>query len=79
MDIVAHEPHAWFLLAEGVELYLDVNCHLPAVDISIMVRLDDGERERYAREGRTFVDELATAIAQSPAKYRERALPGWAP
>ncbi|WP_433382128.1 hypothetical protein ACQPZX_18360 [Actinoplanes sp. CA-142083] len=79
MDVVAYEPHAWFLLAQGDDLYLDVNVHLPAVDTSIMVRLEAGERERYSSEGRAFVDALATAIAQSPDSYRERALPGWVP
>ncbi|MFI5897073.1 hypothetical protein ACIA5D_43985 [Actinoplanes sp. NPDC051513] len=79
MDVVAYEPHARFLLAEGDDLFLDVNVHLPLVDTSIMVRLEAGERQRYEAEGRAFADALATAIAQSPDSYRERALPGWAP
>ena len=62
MQVVDHEPQAWFLFKEGVALILDVNCNHGAVGYSVMIQLSAEESSEYAREGHTYLKRLAEAV-----------------
>jgi hypothetical protein len=83
MVVVAHEPHAWFLVQDGQRLLLDVNCSQGAVSYDFLMALEAGEREAYAMRGRQFLAELARKVQSSmPAApvggspFRDRVLRG---
>jgi hypothetical protein len=76
VEVVDHQPHGWFLLRDGERYFLDVNCHLPFVDISILVELDDEERTEHRALGRTFVEYLAAKVSHWPDRYRSRDITG---
>lgn len=73
MHVVAHEPHAWFLLEEDGALYLDVNCSYSAAGFSVLIRLTEDEARRYREGGERFVAELADDVQyRALTTYRER-------
>lgn len=81
MHVVDHAPSAWFLLAEGDALLLDVHCSHSAFDYSVLVELTEAERAAFDRGGRAYLDDLAQKIHHSaPAArgstspYRDRDL-----
>ncbi|VTU28041.1 hypothetical protein H4CHR_02121 [Variovorax sp. PBS-H4] len=59
MEIIDSKPQGWFLLQDGNDLLLDVNCSYSAVSFDIVVRLTPGEAQAYGVEGRSFVSRLA--------------------
>lgn len=70
VDVVDHEPAGWFLLRDGDDLLLDVNCTHGAMGYSWLIRLDPSERRAYRHEGRTALVLLAQAIQDSaPAAH----------
>lgn len=72
MEVTDHQPHAWFLLEDAGHHYLDVNCHLPMVDISILLRLDEDEEAGLRGRGHAFADQLASTVADSPDRFSPR-------
>ena len=62
MQVVDHEPHAWFLFREGNTLLLDVNCDHGAVGYSVMIQLSAEEESEYARQGHVYLNWLAGAV-----------------
>lgn len=62
MEILDTEPHGWFLLRDGDELLLDVNCSTSAVGFGMIVRLTPTEMQAHAMEGRLFVSKLAERL-----------------
>ena len=74
MEVLEYEDGAWFLLGDGDRRYLTVNCHLPLVDISLLLRLDPDEEDELRALGRTFADYLAAKVAYWPDRYRSRDL-----
>lgn len=70
MELIASEPHEWFLLRDGGHLLLDVNCSHSAFGFDMVVQLTRAEAEAYGVEGRPFVSRLAEAV-------REHALTGF--
>jgi len=76
VEVVGHRTGGWYLLRAEGRHYLDVNCHLPLVDISLLVRLDPDEETEMQALGRTFVDYLAAKISHWPDRYRSRTVEG---
>jgi hypothetical protein len=65
MQVVEHEPYAWFLFKEGDALILDVNCNHGAVGYGVMIRLSAEEESEYSREGHSYLNRLAEAVQDS--------------
>ncbi|MFF5289213.1 hypothetical protein [Paractinoplanes globisporus] len=74
MEVQDQVDGGWFLLREGNHHYLAVNCHLPLVDISLLIRLEPDEETELHALGRTFADYLAAKVAYWPDRYRPRDL-----
>jgi hypothetical protein len=76
VEVLEYQSGGWFLLSEGDHHYLDVNCRLPLVDTSILLRLDEDEEAELRALGRTFVEYLAAKVSYWPDRYQERAMGG---
>ncbi|GAA1914810.1 hypothetical protein [Nocardioides hwasunensis] len=62
MEVLNHAPAAWYLLADGDALLLDVNCNHGAIGYSVLIELSDAERDRWTQEGRDYLDTLSHDI-----------------
>ena len=69
MRVVSHERGFWYFLEKGNKCYLDVNCSLPLVDISILVELSAEECSEYQARGRKALQSFAMRISSSPKDY----------
>lgn len=83
VDVIDHQPAGWFLLRDGDDLFLDVNCTHGAVGYSWLIMLDGPERRAYQDDGRIVLHRLARAIQDSDpggrgttSVYRDRDLTG---
>ena len=65
MQVVDHEPQAWFLFQEGDALILDVNCNHGAAGYGVMIQLSAEEVSEYAREGHAYLNRLVGAVRDS--------------
>jgi hypothetical protein len=65
VQVVDHEPHAWFLFKEGNALLLDVNCNHGAVGYDVMIHLSAVEESEYSQKGHTYLNWLAQAVQDS--------------
>lgn len=72
MQVIDHEPHAWFLLRDDAGYVLDVNCSQSFVGFSATLRLAPDEAARIEAQGRQAIDALARAIQQSHGRYANR-------
>ncbi len=69
MQVVDHEPQAWFLFKEGNALFLDINCNHGAVGYSVMIQLSAEEKSEYSQKGHDYLNSLAQSV--------QYAGPGW--
>jgi hypothetical protein len=76
VEVVEHQPGGWFLLTDGDHHYLDVNCSLPLVDTTILLRLDEDEDAELRALGRPFVESFAAKVNHWSGRYRERHVGG---
>ncbi|QKT06386.1 hypothetical protein HUN08_03660 [Gordonia sp. X0973] len=65
MDVIDHEPHWWFLLRDGDDLLLDVNCSHGPVGYAWLMVLNESERREFEADGRAALGRLADAIQNS--------------
>jgi hypothetical protein len=65
MQVVDHEPHAWFLFRERDMLLLDVNCNHGAAGYGVMIQLNAEEESEYLGEGHAYLNGLAQAVQDS--------------
>ena len=65
MQVVDHEPHAWFLFREQAMLLLDVNCNHGPVGYGVMIQLSAEEEAEYSQKGHTYLNWLAQAVQDS--------------
>ena len=65
MRVIDHEPQWWFLLEEDGLLFLDTSCEHSFISYDFLLQLDIEELRTYAREGRAFINQLATEIEYS--------------
>ena len=59
MNVIAYQPHSWFLFEDGINLYLDVNCSYSAFGIPMLSKLTPEEAKQYENRGHKYVEELA--------------------
>ncbi|MBB6368858.1 hypothetical protein FHR56_004039 [Xanthomonas sacchari] len=62
MQVVEHEPLAWFLLRDGETLLLDVNCSHGPVGYAWTMALTAQEVAQYRALGRDFIAQLAERV-----------------
>ena len=62
MQVVDHEPYAWFLLHDGNTLLLDVNCSHGAVGYEWTMVLNAEEVAHFHALGRDFIAQLAERV-----------------
>ncbi|AJC46775.1 hypothetical protein [Xanthomonas sacchari] len=62
MQVVDHEPRAWFLLRDGETLLLDVNCSHGPVGYAWTMALTAQEMAQYGALGRDFITQLAERV-----------------
>lgn len=74
MDVIDQEPAAWFLLADGDRLYLDVNCEGYAAGYTLLVELTADERRAILLEGHAATDRIALEVAAVPEHFLDRAV-----
>lgn len=67
---VDHRPGSWFLLEKEGRLHLDARYSSGMVDGSVLVLLDESEREGYRSGGTEYLSELARRIDDS-SPHRE--------
>ena len=65
MQVVDHEPHAWFLFKEENALLLDINCNHGPVGYDVMIQLSAEEESEYSQKGHTYLNWLAQAVQNS--------------
>ena len=76
MDVVDHEPAAWFLLADGDAMFLDVNCEGNAAGYSLLIELTADEHRAVVLEGHAAADRIALEIAAVPEDFWDRQVLG---
>ncbi|SDC42099.1 hypothetical protein SAMN05192589_102157 [Paracidovorax valerianellae] len=62
MQVVDHEPHAWFLLRDGDTLLLDVDCSHGAVGYVWTMVLTAQEVAQFRALGRDVIAQLAERV-----------------
>lgn len=73
MDVIDFEDRAWFLLIDGENYFIDVNCNISAFGFSMLICLDGEELKMFKQHGHQYIDELAKDIAYySTSKYGNR-------
>lgn len=62
MIVLAHEPHAWFLLENEGKLLLDVNCSHSAFSYSMLIELLPPEVAKYRTHGVASINSIASEV-----------------
>jgi hypothetical protein len=70
MQVIDHEPYAWFLMCEGDQLLLDVACNNGPAGYSVLIPLDASEHAKVQAGGHEYVDQLANRIQGSAPLVR---------
>ncbi|UPG88171.1 hypothetical protein L2Y96_12150 [Luteibacter aegosomaticola] len=70
MQVIDHEPSAWFLFSEDDQLFLDVSCNNGPVGYSVLIPLDANEHAKFQAGGHEYVDQLANRIRESAPLVR---------
>ncbi|UGS89775.1 hypothetical protein KOL96_17610 [Ralstonia wenshanensis] len=65
MEVLEYGPQGWYLLRDGQQLYLDVDCNHSFVGYSFTMQLNSVEAAKYWRQGRGYLNELAQAVQYS--------------
>lgn len=81
MEVIDHQPHAWFPLADGEQLFLDIHCSHSFFDYTVLIELDAAEKAAFGKKGRAYLDGLAhdvhytaPAVRGSKSPYKARNL-----
>jgi len=65
MEVLDHAERSWYLLADDGRLLLDVHVSHGPVSSSLVISLDDTERNAYRAEGPAYLDRLAAQVQDS--------------
>jgi hypothetical protein len=65
MEVVDHEPQAWFLFKDDESYFLDANCNHSAFGYSYMIKLSPQELDNYREGGHEYLSKLAYDIHYS--------------
>jgi hypothetical protein len=72
MIVIDHEPNSWFLLREGDDLCLDVNCNSSFASFDVLILLSPKEETSFSRQGREAILTLVASIQLNPSKFEDR-------
>ena len=72
MEVIDHQPHAWFLLADEERLFLDANCSASFFDYTVLIELDAAEKVALGKKGRGYLDWLAHDVHYTAPAVRGR-------
>ena len=75
MYVVDHGPSWWFLLQDGEQLYLDVNCEHSFIGYTMLIALDEQETATLRREARSYLGRLAQDINDGAPVLRDSRSP----
>lgn len=75
MHVIDFEPQAWFLLEHEGDLFVDGNYDYSFVGYEFLLKLDLGERARFEKEGRVYIEDLTRKIQDSVPIARGSASP----
>ena len=76
VEVLNYVPGGWCLLRDGEHHYLSVSCHLPMVDVSMLLQLTPEEEVELHALGNVFTDYLASKVAYWTDRYWVRNLNG---
>lgn len=78
MKVIDFEPQFWFLLQQGNDYFIDVNCNYSFVGYGRFIKLNEAEVKNYTEKGKLFITELANDIQYfgMDKKYAERHIQG---
>ena len=76
MDVVDHADAAWFLLADGDAMLLEVSCEGYAAGYSLLLELTADERRAILLEGHEAADRIALEVAATPREFWDRQVMG---
>jgi len=65
MRVIDCEPQSWYLLEHEGELFVDGNYDHGFVGYEFLLKLNEDERARFDREGRSFIDHLTRRVQES--------------
>jgi uncharacterized protein YjbI with pentapeptide repeats len=77
MRVVAHGPHAWFLLEASGSYYLSARCTNSATEFDIILELTSAERDEYRALGAVYIDYLAARVNHWSSEYLTRDAKGY--
>jgi len=72
MNVVAHNPHAWFLLEEGGSYFLLARCSQSAADYELLIQLTPEEYREYHALGAVYIEYLAARVNYWSRDYWQR-------
>lgn len=78
MKVIDFEPQLWFLLRQGNDYFIDVNCSHSFVGYGRFIQLDASELKEYKKRGKLFLNDFASDIQYygMNKKYTERHILG---
>jgi hypothetical protein len=65
MNVADSQPQGYFLLEEGGEYYIDVNCEKGFMSFSVLVKLNPSEKMNYLKQGSQYLIGLAKVISET--------------
>jgi hypothetical protein len=65
VQVIDHEPHAWFFFKGENALFLDVHCNHGPVGYGVMIQLNAEEESEYSQKGHAYLNWLAQAVQDS--------------
>jgi len=65
MRVVDFEPQSWYLLEHEGDLFVDGNYDYSFVGYEFLLKLNEEERARFQKEGRSFIDCLTTRVQET--------------
>lgn len=75
MNVIDHQPHAWYLLEDNGTLLIDAACSHSFVDYSVLIELNERELQNFESGGRSYLDQLAYDIHYSAPAVRDSQSP----
>jgi len=62
MEVIEHEPKAWFLIKDENNFFIDVNCNYSFVGFARLIELNENRIAEYLKYGKTYLNELSNNI-----------------
>ncbi|TDU69402.1 hypothetical protein EI77_03055 [Prosthecobacter fusiformis] len=69
MEVIDHAPGGWFLLSEENRYYLDIHSGYSFVSWSVLIELNQEERDGYAHGGSEYISQLVFGFNNPPMSW----------